>query len=107
LERALKFGRAKTAEQKLRKREALVATHIGRPKEDVRFLAAVISIPTEERYGPISMTPQRFYDETLRALVDLTEVMARKQPCIMLLEDAHWGPHAIPGMAARLPRWSD
>ena len=36
------------------------------------------------------MTPQKFKDETLRSLVDLTEAAARKQPSIMLFEDAHW-----------------
>ena len=37
-----------------------------------------------------NMTPQRFKDETLRALVDLVEAAARKQPSLLLFEDAHW-----------------
>jgi predicted ATPase len=36
------------------------------------------------------MTPQKFKDETLRTLVDLTEAAARKQPSVMLYEDLHW-----------------
>jgi tetratricopeptide (TPR) repeat protein len=36
------------------------------------------------------MTPQKFKDETLRTLVDLTEATARQQPSVMLFEDAHW-----------------
>ena len=36
------------------------------------------------------MTPQKHKDETLRALVDLTEAAARKHPTVMLFEDAHW-----------------
>ncbi|MFN0315907.1 MAG: AAA family ATPase [Burkholderiales bacterium] len=90
LERALKFARDETPQSKLGKLEALVVTHYGRPKADVRFLAAMLSIPAEERYGTITMTPQRFKDETLRALVDLTEAAARKHPSVMLFEDAHW-----------------
>ncbi len=50
----------------------------------------MLSLPAESRYGPIQMTPQRFKDETLRALVDLTEAAARHQPSVMLFEDAHW-----------------
>jgi predicted ATPase len=36
------------------------------------------------------MTSQKQKDETLRTLVDLTEAAARKQPSVMLYEDAHW-----------------
>jgi hypothetical protein len=36
------------------------------------------------------MTPQKFKDETSRALVDTTEAIARRQPTVMLFEDAHW-----------------
>ena len=36
------------------------------------------------------MTPQKHKDETLRTLVDLVEAAARKQPSVMLFEDAHW-----------------
>ena len=50
----------------------------------------MLSIPCEERYGALSMTPQKHKDETLRTLVDLTEAAARKQPSVMLFEDAHW-----------------
>jgi predicted ATPase len=36
------------------------------------------------------MTPQKFKDETLRTLVDLTEAAARRQPSVLLFEDGHW-----------------
>ena len=68
----------------------MIVTHYGRPLEDVRFLAAMLSIPSEARYGALAMTPQKHKDETLRTLVDLTEAAARKQPTVMLFEDAHW-----------------
>jgi predicted ATPase len=89
-ERALRFGRDNTAEQKLDKLEALVVGQYGRPREDVRFIAAMLSIPCEERYGPIAMTPQKFKDETSRALIDTTEAIARQQPTVELFEDIHW-----------------
>lgn len=90
LERALSFERDETAESKLDKLEALVITHYGRPQSDVRFLGAMLSLPTEARYGPIQMTPQRIKDEILRAMVDLVEAAARQQPSVLLFEDAHW-----------------
>src|SRR6202011_2767139 len=51
---------------------------------------SILSIPCEERYGALSMTPQKHKDETLRTLVDVTEAAARRQPSVMLFEDAHW-----------------
>jgi len=89
-ERALRFAPDETPEQKLDKLEALVVGQYGRPREDVRFIATMLSIPCEERYGAVAMTPQKFKDETLRVLADTTEAIARKQPTVMLFEDIHW-----------------
>jgi predicted ATPase len=89
-ERALKFARDESPEAKLDKLEAFIVNQYGRPRSDVRFVASMLSIPCEERYGTISMTPQRHKDETLRTLVDLTEAAARRQPSVMLFEDVHW-----------------
>src|SRR6202041_550764 len=55
-ERTLKFGRNETTDAKLDKLEALVATQYRRPIADVRFAAAILSIPCEQRYGALPMT---------------------------------------------------
>jgi class 3 adenylate cyclase/tetratricopeptide (TPR) repeat protein len=89
-ERTLKFIRDETADTKLDKLEALVVTHYGRKLADVRFVASILSIPCEARYGPLPITPQKHKDETLRTLVDIIETAARQQPSVMLFEDAHW-----------------
>ncbi len=89
-ERALRFARDDTGEEKLDKLEALIVGQYGRPHEDLRFIAAMLSIPCEERYGAVAMTPQKFKDETLRALIDTTEAVARLQPTVELFEDIHW-----------------
>ena len=90
LERALKFTRDETKDSKLDKLEALVVTRYGHPLADVRFVASILSIPCEQRYGALPMTPQKDKDETLRTLVDLSEAAALQQPSVMLFEDAHW-----------------
>jgi class 3 adenylate cyclase len=89
-ERALKFTRDETTDSKLDKLEALIVTRYGRPLADVRFVAAILSVPCEARYGALPVTPQKHKDETLRTLVDLTEAAARRHPSVMLFEDAHW-----------------
>ena len=50
----------------------------------------MLSIPGEERYGAVAMTPQKFKDETLRTLADTTEAIARRQATVELFEDIHW-----------------
>ena len=89
-ERTLKFGRDETTDAKLDKLETLIVTHYGRPLPDVRFVAAILSIPCEQRYGALPMTPQKHKDETLRTLVDITEAAGRRHPSVLLFEDAHW-----------------
>lgn len=90
LELALGLLRDESAEAKLDKLERLAMGEYGRPRADMRFLAGVLSIPCEARYGPREMTTQRRRAETLRALVDLTVAAARARPSALLFEDAHW-----------------
>ena len=89
-ERASTFAREEPIDAKLDQLEALIVAKYGRPLADVRFIAAILSIPCEQRYGVHSMTPQKHKDETLRILVDLVEAAARQQPSVMVFEDAHW-----------------
>jgi predicted ATPase len=89
-ERALKFTRDETVDAKLDKLEALIVTQYGRPITDVRFIASILFITCEQRYGALPMTPQKHKDETLRTLVDVSEAAARQHPSVMLFEDAHW-----------------
>lgn len=89
-ERTLQFTRDETVEQKLAKLEALIVGQYKLSRDDTRLIAAMLSIPYEARYGAVSMTPQKFKDETLRALIDIVEAAARQQPTVMLFEDAQW-----------------
>jgi class 3 adenylate cyclase/tetratricopeptide (TPR) repeat protein len=108
LERALNFARDETPESKLDKLETLVVDRRGRPRSDVRFVADLLSIPCEERYGPLAMTPQKRKDETLRTLVDLSEAAARQQPSVMLYEDVHWAdPTTLEAIALLIDRLKD
>ena len=89
-ERMLKFGRDEQSQSKLDKLEALIVNDHGRPLGDVRFVASMLSVPCEERYGASALTAQKHKDETLRVLVEMTSAIAHKQASVMLFEDAHW-----------------
>ncbi|MGJ7506622.1 AAA family ATPase [Variovorax sp. GT1P44] len=89
-ERTLKFERDEAPESRLDKLEALIVGELGLPLSDLPFIASILSIPCEARYGPLALTPQKHKDETLRALVDFAEAAARKRPSVLMFEDAHW-----------------
>jgi class 3 adenylate cyclase/tetratricopeptide (TPR) repeat protein len=107
-ERAFQFDREETAEERLDKLEALIVDQYGRPREEVRFIATMLSIACEARYGATQMTPQKFKDETLRALVQIVEAIAHRQSTIMLFEDVHWAdPTTLETLDLQIQRLPD
>jgi class 3 adenylate cyclase/predicted ATPase len=90
LERALKFQRDDSSEQKLDKIEGRLIGELKRSRDDCSLLARALSIPCEERYGQLEMSPQKQKDHTISLLVDLVAAIARAQATVMLFEDVHW-----------------
>ncbi len=89
-ERTLQFGLDEPPASRLDKLEALVIGHYGLPAGDVRFLGAMLSLPHEQRYGPLTMSPRLIKEETIRVLVDIVQAAAQAGPCLLLYEDVHW-----------------
>ena len=89
-ERALRFGREDTAEAKLDALEALLVGQYGRPRADLRFIASMLSIACDERYGALAMTPQQVQGRNAARARRHVEAIARRQPTVMLFEDVHW-----------------
>ncbi|MBV9814616.1 MAG: AAA family ATPase, partial [Alphaproteobacteria bacterium] len=87
--RASGFAPADTSGAKLEKLEALLARG-SLPSEDVAFLAYLVSLPGSERYPLPNLSPQRKKERTLEALLRRLEGLARRQPVVMIVEDAHW-----------------
>ena len=56
----------------------------------VPAFAALLSIPTGERYPPLALTPQQQKKRTFAALVELVRAQAAQQPVILVCEDVHW-----------------
>jgi class 3 adenylate cyclase/tetratricopeptide (TPR) repeat protein len=90
LERAAGFRREDTTDQRLDKLEAVLAQATNDLGEAAPLLAALLSLPTGERYPPLGHTPQRQKELTLRALLAQVEGLAARQPVLMLFEDAQW-----------------
>jgi predicted ATPase len=50
----------------------------------------MLSLPNDGRYPALELTPQQRRQETLEALHAQVETFARKNPLLMIFEDAHW-----------------
>jgi len=60
------------------------------PEDDVALLADLISLRAPERHQLPNLSPQRKKERTLDALLRQLEGLARRQPVLMVFEDAHW-----------------
>jgi class 3 adenylate cyclase/predicted ATPase len=86
---AAEFARDDPPEAKLEKLEGVLA-RAAPPDEDVALLADLMSLPASERHPLPNLSPQRKKERTLEALIRQLEGLARRQPVLMVFEDAHW-----------------
>jgi predicted ATPase len=89
LGRASGFSRDDAPASKLEKLEALLARAAPR-EEDVAFIADLLSLPAAERHPLPNLSPQQKKARTLEALVRQLEGLTRRQPMVIVFEDAHW-----------------
>ncbi|MER8957228.1 AAA family ATPase [Mesorhizobium sp. M0833] len=87
LERAAGLERDDPPERKLDKLAGLLAPA---SPQDGALLAELLSLPTEGRFPPLQLTPQRKKEKTFDALLRQLEDLARQGPVLMLFEDVHW-----------------
>ena len=90
LERAAGFKADDTSEQRLDKLEALLAMGAPRVQVVAPLFATLLSIPFGERYPLLALSPTQQRRRTLAALLDQFEGLARRQPILVVFEDAHW-----------------
>ena len=83
------FTRDDPAESRLHKLEALLARSEP-PEDDVALLADLMSLPVSQRHKLPNFSPQRKKELTLMALIRWLEDLARRQPVVIVFEDAHW-----------------
>jgi predicted ATPase len=74
----------------LAKLESLLAEGANDLSEAVPLMAELLSIPTGNRYPPLSLTPQKRKEKTLRAQLAQVEGLAARRPVLMVFEDIHW-----------------
>ena len=90
LERAAGIVRTDTAVEKLHKLEGILEGSAESRIEDVPLLAALLSIPFEERYPRLQITELVQKQRTMELLVDQLVLISRRSPVLVVFEDAHW-----------------
>ena len=88
IERAAGFRRDDTAAERLAKFEGVVDPSIG--DEAIALVAALLSVPTGERYPLPNLSPHRRKERTLAALVAQLTALASRKPVLTVFEDVHW-----------------
>ncbi|WP_456780291.1 MULTISPECIES: adenylate/guanylate cyclase domain-containing protein [unclassified Bradyrhizobium] len=90
LERAAGIRSEDAPEQKLDKLEAMLALGTQHVPSVTPLIAALLSIPTGDRYPPLGLSPAQQRRQTFAALLDQLEGLARQQPVLVVCEDVHW-----------------
>ena len=90
LERAMLCARDAPPAVRLDALEALLA-QAGSAVEDVAPLfTALLSIPSDDRYPPLTLSPQRRKDKTIEAVIDQVRGLSQQHPVLYIFEDVHW-----------------
>jgi class 3 adenylate cyclase/predicted ATPase len=87
LERAAGFARDDTADTKLAKLQALLASGTA-DYDDITLLSELLSLPSSAT--ELNLSPQRKRENLFEAMLGQLEAEARQRPVLMVFEDAHW-----------------
>src|SRR5208337_4133707 len=89
-QRAAGFAPEDDPTVRLDKLEAVLGEATDRVSEVAPLIASMLSIPFDNRYLPPGLSPAQQRRQTLSALLDQMEGLARRKPVLIVFEDAHW-----------------
>jgi class 3 adenylate cyclase/predicted ATPase len=89
LERAAGFNHSDSPQGKLSKLDALLAQSTHDP-EHVAVLANLLALPPDDHYRLQDLTPRKRKEKTFAALMAQLDGLVRRQPALVIFEDAQW-----------------
>jgi predicted ATPase/class 3 adenylate cyclase len=90
-QRALHWHQDDTPEEKLANLEQQLRQYRLPVAETVALFAPFLSLTLpEDRYPPLTLSPQRQRQKTLESIVAILLELAERQPVLFILEDLHW-----------------
>jgi class 3 adenylate cyclase/tRNA A-37 threonylcarbamoyl transferase component Bud32/tetratricopeptide (TPR) repeat protein len=78
-----------SAGEKLRRLEE-VLDELGVHRDYVPLLGELLSLPTEERYPPLVLSPEARRKRTLAGILALLGALAERRTVVLVIEDLHW-----------------
>ena len=100
IERVGRLARDDPIDVKLDKLEKMFAL-TGVNAEELQLLAAMLSIPTGNRYPPLEMSPQRQKEQLIGTIARQITKLSSQAPILLVFEDAHWSdPTSIDALGA-------
>jgi serine/threonine protein kinase len=89
-ERALGFDREEPPEVLFDRLVHRLAQYGLAHPETVPLWASLLSLPTTDRFPPLSLSPVRQREETFRAMLEWLHTRAARKPVLFVVEDLHW-----------------
>ena len=89
-ERAAGITPQESPEAKLEKLETVLGLATDRTGEVAPLVASMMSIPLGTRYPALNLSPAQQRRQTLSVLLNQMEGLAKRQPLLIVFEDAHW-----------------
>jgi class 3 adenylate cyclase/tetratricopeptide (TPR) repeat protein len=90
IERKFGLGHVQTSAERLARLEAGLANLDLADPETIVLLASLLSLPIDDRYPPLKLSPARRRTATMQLLVELITAIAKAGPALLLVEDLHW-----------------
>jgi class 3 adenylate cyclase/predicted ATPase len=87
--RAAGLAHEDTSQAKLDKLDAVLA-QTSTSRQDAALIAELLSLPNDERYPALELTPELRRQRTLEALILQVQALTPSKPVLMIIEDAHW-----------------
>ena len=78
-----------TPKARLDKLDAVLA-QTSTSKQDAALFGDMLSLPNDGRYPALDLAPEQRRQRTLKALTAQLAGLAKQQPVLMIVEDAHW-----------------
>lgn len=108
IRRAAGISEGDSAETRLDKLEALLIPTEGDVKSVMTLFAALLSLPAEDRFGVLDLSPQQLRYRTIEAMIGQVLALSRKRPVLIVVEDAHWiDPSMADYIGEIMPRITD
>jgi class 3 adenylate cyclase/tetratricopeptide (TPR) repeat protein len=89
IERAAGLAHEDTLQARLDKLDAMLV-QTSTSKQDAALFAELLSLPNDGRFPALDLAPEQRRQKTLEALTSQLTELARRQPVLMIFEDAHW-----------------